>query len=163
MPGHVVQVDAGVVVEEAPVDDGAEGGGVAVDVGRGPEDSVWEGQAGLTAGVAGHDGPVLQSPPLLPPAESDQDGLQRVVSDGQEAGPVGEVEEVLPPVWEPQSPAERVEEEEEDCGGEEPSVEQVGDPHNTVTANPLKIKTGEEDLARTGLTVLVKRPRSGWW
>ena len=119
MPGYIIHVELPPVVEEAPVDDGAEGGGVAVDVGRGPEDSVREREGGLTAGVAGHDGPPLQPPPhlLLPPAEGDEDGLQGVVSDGQEAGPVGEVEEVLPPVLpHPQPPGQGVEEEEEDEG-----------------------------------------------
>ena len=43
--GHIVHVNLPPIVEEAPVDDGAEGGGVAVDVGQGPQHPVRERQA----------------------------------------------------------------------------------------------------------------------
>ena len=78
-----------------------------------------DGQAGLTAGVARHRRADGQSPSvrLLPPAPRDEDGLESVVEDGQDPGPVGEVEEVLPPVLpHPQPPGQGVEEEEEDEG-----------------------------------------------
>ena len=119
VPGDIVHVNVLVVVEEAPVDDGAEGGGVAVDVCCCPEDAVGDGQARLTAGVARHRRADGQSPSvrLLPPAPRDEDGLESVVEDGQDPGPVGEVEEVLPPVLpHPQPPGQGVEEEEEDEG-----------------------------------------------
>ena len=41
-----------VVIKEHPVDDGAEGGRVAVDVGRSPEQAVRQGEARVCAGVA---------------------------------------------------------------------------------------------------------------
>ncbi len=54
MARDVVHIETVVVVKkEDPVDNGAEGGRVAVDVGRGPEQAVRQGEPRVRAGVAG--------------------------------------------------------------------------------------------------------------
>lgn len=53
MARYVVHIQTVVAVkQEDPVDDGAEGGRVAVDVGRGPEQAVGDGKPRVRAGVA---------------------------------------------------------------------------------------------------------------
>ena len=122
MPGYIVHVKLPPVVEEAPVDDGAEGRGVAVDVCQDPEDSVGERQTGLAAVGRAQVQPVSLSP-LSPPADCDQAGLGGEVEDGEDPGPVGEVEHVLPPVRQGDSQAQRVEEEDGGGEGDSPPVQ----------------------------------------
>lgn len=56
MTRDVVHIESvSLVEEEHPVDDGAEGGRVVVNVGRGPQQAVRDGQPGVRAGVAGEE------------------------------------------------------------------------------------------------------------
>ena len=140
MARYVVHIETVVVVkQEDPVDNGAEGGRVTVDVGRGPEYAVRDGETRVRAGVAGEQqGPggghwdkhlkchdvtnKQQTCSLPPPSEADQDGLSDVVEGGEEAGPAGQVEEPLPPRGGGHQPgAERVNQEHADQDSHQPA------------------------------------------
>lgn len=128
MARYVVHIETVVVVkQEDPVDNGAEGGRVAVDVGRGPEHAVRDGKTRVRAGVAREQqGPGGRHCSLPPPSEADQDGLSDVVEGGEEAGPAGQVEEPLPPRGGGQQPgAERVDQEHADQASHQPSIDQI--------------------------------------
>ena len=138
VPGHIVHVNVLVVVEEAPVDDGAEGGDVAVDVGEDPEQSVGQGQAGLAA-VGGAEVQLLPLTPLPPVAGRDQAGLSGEVEEGEDPGPVGEVEDVLPAGRQGDSQAQGVEEEGGGGEGDQPPVQQIPGAYLSPPSNPLEI------------------------
>ena len=121
MAGYIVHVELPPVIEEAPVDDGAEGRDVAVDVCQDPEDSVGERQTGLTAVGRAHLQPVPLSP-LSPEACCDEAGLRGEVEDGEDPGPVGEVEHPLPARRQGDSQTQRVEEEDDGGEGDKPPV-----------------------------------------
>ena len=123
MSGDVVHVQRVLrVVEKDPVNDGAEGGRVVVDVGHHPVQPMRAWKTILRTRVARQQPRPCCVVELRPPAESDKDGLGDIVEDSEDPGPAGQVQEVFPPARGVQQPTrQRIDEEEEHQTSNTPS------------------------------------------
>ena len=99
MPRDIIHVEGMLlVVEEDPVDDGAERRRVVVDVGHYPVQPMGAWKTCLRARVTWQQPwPRRGVIGLWPPLEGYEDSLSDIVEDGQDSGPACQVQEVFPP------------------------------------------------------------------